>query len=130
MMIRTHTAIDSEPTGYTETCTRCKGRGTRWFHIATQRTQQPCKPCGGTGERTYAASAEQRARTRDVAKARKARKLAEAIAEFAATYQQVYQWIMTREFTFAVSLRAALHKWGSLTDKQLAAAIRAERMHG
>lgn len=57
-------------------------------------------------------------------KIRKERKLLESILEFKVAYPAVITWMDLGVFPFAVAMRDALAKYGSLTDKQLAASIK------
>lgn len=110
------------PEGFAEPCAKCRGKGIRWFGRGTPPVT--CNTCKGSGQRVFKASAEARAHTRDVANARKARKLAESIAAFKAEYPDIWLWMETADLEFAGKMRDALLKWGGLTDRQLAASLK------
>lgn len=112
---------------FIEPCTRCRATGFRWITTDGVRTSFMCSPCGGTGERTYAASKEQRAHKNAMAKARKERKLAEAVTTFKTEYPAVWAWMERGGFEFAVKMRESLGKYGSLTDRQMVASLRCVR---
>lgn len=118
-------AADGE---FIEPCDKCKGKGLRWFELGSP--PQACNTCKGAGYRMFKESAEKRAHTRNLAKARKALKLAEKIAAFTAEYPSIVAWMKRGGFPFAVAMRATLAKYGGLTDKQLAASIKCVRQHG
>lgn len=104
---------------FTEPCSRCRGRGVRFFGRNVPAV--PCNTCKGEGRRSFKVSAEARAHTRDVAKARKARKLKEAIETFQAEHPKIWEWMSTADIEFATKMRDVLLKWGGLTEKQFAA---------
>lgn len=111
-------------TNYVEPCPRCRAKGVRYFRIEGVLTKQPCKPCLGTGERTYKASPQQRARSAELAKARKVKKKVESIEAFKAEHPQIWSWMCTSAMEFAAAMRGALKRWGGLTPKQLEASMR------
>lgn len=108
------------PTTAAEPCARCRSKGVRYFGRGTPPV--PCGTCKGLGYRDFSANAEKRAHTREVAAVRKAKKLADSVAAFQAEYPRVWVWMTSSSLDFAKSLRAALAKYGSLTDRQLTAA--------
>jgi hypothetical protein len=104
-----------------EPCSKCHGSGrfTSW----SGRSLGACFTCNGTGFKTYKNAAPVRAANRAKVADRKAAKTAENIAAFKAANSDVWQWLDGNDFPFAVSMREALNKWGSLTERQLAACV-------
>lgn len=111
-----------EPEGHPEACKRCRGKGHRWYGRGCP--PQPCNACQGAGYRVYRASAEERAHTREVTAARKARKLAESVEAFKDEYPKVWAWMERGQFEFSRSLKLALLRYGSLTDRQFEASLK------
>lgn len=110
------------PEGHEELCPKCRGKGLRLRRGVLPIT---CNGCKGMGYKVYAASAEKRAHTRDMAKARKAKKLDAAIAAFQVEYPAVWGWmVFSSQNTFGAKMQDALLKWGGLTDRQLSASIK------
>lgn len=105
--------------GYPEPCPKCRGKGVRWFGRGAPPV--PCRMCEGVGVRVYKAPAAKRAHTREVAAARKAAKLAAAVDAFQQDYPRIWAWMERGQVEFARAMKAALLKWGGLTDRQLAA---------
>lgn len=98
---------------FTEKCPKCAGTGsTRWG---------VCFRCQGKGGKTFKTSpaARQQAKQSRVAKAQ--RTAAENLEAFAAAEPAVYAWFTGSTFPFAVAMREAVEKYGSLTERQLAA---------
>ena len=115
-------------TGFTEVCPKCRGTGR--FVGYTGRIFGECFTCKGAGKRTFKTSATQRADNRVKAADRAARRTQEALEAFQAQHPVVWDWMDGNTFEFAVSLRAALEKYGSLTEGQLGAAYRCiEKLH-
>jgi hypothetical protein len=110
---------------FEEKCDKCRGTGR--FVGYTGRVLGDCFTCKGAGVRRYKTSAEQRAKARDAADARKAKAAATAAEQAAAWLEgnpAEAKWLAdasARGFEFAVSLRDALLKYGHLTPKQEAA---------
>lgn len=100
---------------FSEGCRKCHGRGF-W------RPGYPCFACKGKGKLSFKSSPQARAANAATRDARKARTGQEALASFAATYPDVWQWMDGSSFPFAISLREAIARYGSLTDGQLTAA--------
>ena len=120
-----HPPASYKPKTFTEDCPNCRGTG-MW------RPGYPCFKCRGRGSRTFKSSPEARAKGRvDAKKAaeRKAARLQEMAQEFRDTYPQVMAFIRNNpDFDFAIAMNEAIHKYGTLTEKQLGAALRcAER---
>lgn len=118
-----------KPQDFSEPCPKCRGRGQ--FVGYSGRVLGPCFACKGAGKRTFKTPADQRARSRATAAAREAKKAEAKAAEIAAQVEawkadhpDVWSWMDGSIFEFAVSMREALERWGSLTDKQIAACHR------
>lgn len=106
---------------YEEKCKKCRGSGN--FVSYTGRIVGPCFTCKGTGVRQFRTSPETRQANRDRAQARKQAKADQQAAD-------VQAWLdanperaafLQQDWEFPRSLREGLHKWGSLTDNQIAA---------
>ena len=102
------TGLDTVDTGkrYREDCPKCRGSGrfTSWGG----RDVGPCHKCKGSRD----------------AKDAKGRKLVKAKEGFVQGHADVVEWLTESAptFPFAASLLGSLDKYGSLTDKQVAAA--------
>jgi hypothetical protein len=110
---------------YEEDCDKCNGTGR--FVGYTGRVLGNCFTCKGKGTRQYKTSSEQRAKARDAAAAKRATEAANsalaAIAWLEANPVEG-EWLregVARGFEFAVSMRDALVKYGSFTERQEAA---------
>jgi Family of unknown function (DUF6011) len=105
------------PPTYFEPCGKCCGTGqTRWG---------VCFRCKGRKGKTFKTAPAQRAKNREQAAARDAKKREEYIE----VHRDVVEWInrsadRPQPFAFAVAMREALANYGSLTDNQLAACER------
>lgn len=106
-----------------EPCSKCRGKGVRFYGRGTPPVA--CNYCKGVGKRQFKECLEKRLATREKAKERKARKLAERIAAYQAEHPAIWEWMHTAEAAFAGKMRDALMKWGGLTDAQHAVALRA-----
>jgi hypothetical protein len=111
---------------YEEPCDKCRGTGR--FVGYSGRVIGDCFACKGAGTRRYKTSSEQREKARDGADARKAKAAASA-AEQAAAWLDANpveaEWLrqpVKGDFTFHAELLASLIKYGSLTERQEAAA--------
>jgi hypothetical protein len=108
-----------------ETCKACNGSGK--FYGYTGRLLGDCFKCKGKGKRYFKSTLAQREKATDQRKARAVRDSAAAIRDADAWIEAnpaEGAWIndaSARGFEFAVSLRAALYKYGYLTEKQEAA---------
>lgn len=121
-------AAMSRPTStvtFEEKCDKCRGTGR--FTSYSGRVLGDCFACKGAGVRKYKTSAEQRAKARDAADARKAKAAATA-AEQADAWLEANpveaEWLrqpVTGDFTFHADMLEALRKYGSLTERQEAA---------
>ncbi len=119
-------AVGYKPMDYTEPCKKCGGSG-------RFRNFGPCFACKGAGKNTYKTSPEARAKAR-VRGAEKAHEKvvakSDSIEAFKAEHPKVWAWLLENErkngtpqaFQFAISLYDSLFEYGSLTEKQLAAA--------
>lgn len=107
---------------HTEPCSKCRGKGVRFFVRGTPPVA--CNTCKGAGVREFKESAERRAHVREKAKERKAKKLSASIEEFKAAYPAIWTWMETADDKFALSLREGIMKYGSLTDAQMVWAVR------
>jgi hypothetical protein len=116
------TPTDRAETLYTEPCGQCKGRGN--FVSWAGRVVGVCFKCGGTGTLTFKTPKA----TRDAAKTanaeRKETKLKSNLAAYEAQYPQLKAWWTGNDFKFAVDMRDAVSRFGSLTEKQLEASLR------
>jgi hypothetical protein len=114
--------------GFTETCPKCRGRG-RFISYAG-RDCGPCFTCQGAGSKTFKTSSANRADNRAKVADRAVRRSNDAIEAFKAAHPVVWDWLDGNTFEFAVSLLAAVEKYGSLTANQLGAAYRCvEKLH-
>lgn len=105
------------PQTHFEPCGKCAGTGqTRWG---------VCFRCQGNKGKTFKTSPLQRIKIREAAMARDAKKR----EDYVEAHRDVVEWInrsvdRPQPFAFAVAMRKALAKYGSLTDGQLAACER------
>lgn len=110
------TAIMNEST----TCAACNGRGVKVYGYVNFK-EYPCSPCKGTGKVT----AERLKRIAGAKQARVTRavNLETGIASFKAEHAAEYSWLNANceRNTFASSLMTAVHTYGRLSEKQLAA---------
>lgn len=106
---------------YEEKCKKCHGSGR--FISYTGRDVGPCFKCKGEGVRRFKTSPESRAHLKTKRVQRKQRKADDKRARIA-------QWLvdnperakfLEQSWEFPVSLKAGLEKFGSLTEKQIAA---------
>lgn len=126
----THAKFEREVHGvntanaFKETCPKCHGRGR--FVSYSGRVVGECFACKGVGHKFFATSTEHRAATREKVAARKANKQQQALEAFQAAHPAVWAWIVESAptFEFAAAMQDAIAKYGSLTEKQLAAAER------
>lgn len=113
--------VTSKPT-FTEICGKCGGSG---VYRGPSPYGPQCFPCGGTGRFVYSTSREQRAKAREQAAARKARKADAAWQAFAddEANGEIVRWIEAQRgrFGFAASMYEAVRKYGSLTEGQVRA---------
>lgn len=109
-----------------ENCVKCAGKGFVTFGYASVQSGT-CFACKGKGYLEFKTSPEQRRKNRDAsarAKQREAQQLVEKIQAWHAEHIAESAWMTEaagRGFEFAASLLESLNKFGSLTEKQLAA---------
>ena len=106
---------------YEEKCKKCHGSGR--FISYSGRDVGPCFKCKGEGIRRFKTSPESREHLKEKRVERKARKVddqAARVAQWLADNPERAQWLK-QTWEFAQSLNAALHKYGSLTERQAAA---------
>lgn len=109
----------AEVGGFFETCRKCRGTGS-FGHFGR------CFACNGKGGKSFKTSAADRAKGREQAAARKVKTGEENWAGFAQAQPKVAAWIVERQdrFSFAMSMKEAVVKFGHLTERQLAACER------
>jgi hypothetical protein len=105
---------------FAEGCTKCRGTGR--FVSYSGRVLGECFACKGKGKKTFKTSADVRAKARNGAAERKERIQLQGIEAFKAEHQAAYEWLVATapRWDLAASLLAGLHRFGSLTEKQLA----------
>lgn len=106
---------------YSSPCKRCAGSGR--FHSAYGRPLGQCFVCKGVGQEYFKTPVEVREKARDQAAARKERSEQGNLDAFQATNAAEFEWMLASAatFEFAASMLDAVRKYGSLTDRQLAA---------
>lgn len=114
--------VKGAPRAHVETCKACGGTGQ--FRSYTGRIVGQCFKCKGKGSRAFVNSAETRERNRMDARDRKERNKQGNLDAFALRYPEIAAWFNNSTFPFAVAMREAVEKYGSLTDKQLAASVK------
>lgn len=109
------------PQEHFERCAKCRGTGV--FTTYSGRVLGPCFACKGKGGASYRQPTAVRAAAR-AASAERRQSTADANwAAFTAAHEGVAAWIArSAGFEFAKSLGEAVRKYGSLTEKQMAAA--------
>lgn len=114
-------AAGQRPEG-THPCAACGGSG-RYLGRRTQQSKAHCFACGGKGY--FMKSPAERFRTNERAKERKAERIAEDVSAFDEQHEGLRGFLHGASgwSEFAASLHAALLKYGSLTEKQEAAAL-------
>lgn len=109
-----------------ESCGKCSGTGI-WQGYGDCTGDRSCTRCKGRGYFEFRTSPDDRRRAREAtarAKQRKADEAAAKVQAWRAAHPAESVWLSEaadREFEFAVSLLESLNKFGSLTEKQLAA---------
>lgn len=109
-----------------EPCAKCNGTGVVVFGYVHRRSGQ-CFACNGAGFRLFKRTAEERATARERRAERKERNQNAAVHAWCEAHPAEWAWMQKAQDagdTFADSLVQALNKWGSLTEKQRAAAAR------
>jgi hypothetical protein len=107
-----------KPMDYSEPCKKCGGSG-RFRNLGQ------CFACKGKGKLEFKTSPQQRSTGRISYQKKKADKAVASVESFKVEHPDVWAWMDGSTFSFAVSLRDSLAKYGSLTENQLAAARRA-----
>lgn len=110
---------------YREDCKACRGTGT--FYTWSGRAVGQCFKCKGQGFRMFKTNAADRAQKRAQAADRKVAAAATAWETFVGQYPLEAAWIQgsMATFDFARSMYDAIAKFGSLTERQLAACTNA-----
>jgi hypothetical protein len=106
---------------YKESCKKCRGTGK--FVGYTGFTLGECFSCKGAGFHEFKTSPQYRLNARTSTAARKERQATATIDAFAAQNPAEHAWMIKTapRFEFAQSMLDAVVKFGSLTEKQLAA---------
>jgi hypothetical protein len=120
---------DYKPRDFSEPCPKCRGTG-RYNGRSSHGSH--CFECKCAGKMVFKTSPEARAKARISTAARKAKRAEEEARERAAAAEayrvanpDVAQWLDSAgDFGFAIAMREALARWGSLTDGQAAACRR------
>ena len=115
-------AASAPPVMFEENCPKCRGSGQ--FVSYSGRVQGQCFTCKSSGKLTFKTSRDERQRAKSNAAASAARKAAANLEAFASAHPEVAAWYTNNTFEFAVQMRAAVEKYGHLTDNQLAASLR------
>lgn len=109
---------------FEEKCAKCRGTGR--FISWSGRAGGQCFACKGAGKFQFKTSPEARAAKRASTGARKGRSEQESLDAFAAANPEISAWIEAKHlrFNFAADMRAAILRFGSLTEGKLAACQR------
>lgn len=110
---------DVPPREFIEICRKCRGTG-------RYSTLGKCFACKGVGKFVRKTSPESRVKARASREAKKVRDQEATLAAFAEQHPEVFAWIESSRggFPFASAMHDAIIKYGSLTDRQLAACDR------
>jgi len=107
---------------FSSPCKRCGGSGR--YHFYTGTTGK-CFACLGEGKQYFKTSADDRAKARERAQARKERELQDNIDTFVQAHPEAWGWMLTNpQFEFANNMADAVRKYGSLTERQMAAVLK------
>lgn len=109
-----------QPKDFSQPCPKCRGTGR--FVGWSGRSIGQCFTCKGKGKQTFKTSPEKRQQAKAGAADRKARDQQAALEAFKADFPDIWKWMDGSDFAFAVSLRASVEKYGSLTQAQIDAA--------
>lgn len=106
---------------YKEPCKKCNGSGK--FIGYTGYSLGDCFSCKGAGFHEFKTSPQYRENARKSTAVRKERQATATVKAFAAEYVTEFEWMVKTapRFEFAKSMIEAVVKFGSLTEKQLAA---------
>lgn len=108
-----------KPKEFVSPCKRCGGTGRFNFYNGMAGT---CFLCKGEGKQYFKSSAEDRAAAREKAQARKARELESNVEAFSQAHPEAWGWMLANpQFEFASAMADAVRKYGSLTERQMAA---------
>lgn len=108
-----------QPQTFQDPCRRCNGSG-RWMN-----THRPCFTCSGRGTITRKTSPDARAHARSQKAARRAVEQERNWDTFKAANEAVAAWLdASTTFEFAVSLKQTVLRYGNLSEKQMAAALK------
>lgn len=102
---------------YRQMCGVCSGTG-NWH----RKPGHKCFPCKGAGYIEFSTSPEKRARDRARVAQKKEQKATNHLEQFEAEHPEFKAWWTDTTFGFAISLRESVQRFGSLTEKQFAAA--------
>jgi hypothetical protein len=104
---------------FEEGCDKCRGTGR--FVSYTGRVLGECFACKGAGKKVFKNSAADRAVSREKAATRKANREMDIVEAWKAEHQAEAEWLVATapRWEVAASLLAGLHKYGSLTEKQM-----------
>jgi hypothetical protein len=113
---------DRAETLYSEPCKACKGTGV--FTGYTGRIIGTCFKCDGKKVLTFKTPKAARDSAKIKNAERKAAKEAANLLSVETEYPALKAWWTGSDFEFAVNMRDAVIKFGALTEKQLAAALK------
>jgi hypothetical protein len=113
--------IRGERKTYTDKCDKCRGSGR--FIGYSGRDFGPCFKCKGKGTVDYKSSPTERATKREQAEKRRVEAPVKNTEAFKTAHPTEFAWLMAKagKSDFALSLLQGIAKYGSLTEKQLAA---------
>lgn len=115
------------PSSYVENCPACGGTG-RWrgTFSGSMFAARPCYKCKATGKISFKTDPATRQKSRESSMVRREKLAHDNVEFFAKSEPAVYEWMLASKisFPFAASLLETITKYGSLTEKQLAAAYR------
>lgn len=118
-------ASGAEDGMHRETCQKCGGTGN--FRGYTGRLLGRCFACKGQGYKLFKTSAEDRAHNRETGRARKLAAQRAGVEQFAAEHAAEYAYLKAFMAApqggagFLAAMWDAIYKFGSLTERQLAA---------
>lgn len=112
--------VNFKPAAHIEVCKSCRGSGQ--FYSYSGRLVGQCFKCKGKGQKAFMTSHDTRARAK-VARVEKAITMkADNLESFAIQHPDIAAWFNSNtSFEFAVAMKEAVSKYGSLTERQLAA---------
>lgn len=109
-----------QPQTFEERCKKCGGSG----RFTRGRFSGQCFACKGTGKKVFATTPEARQQA-SAGRARRSAQSAETnLHVFSLAHPEVWAWMDGNAFDFAVAMKQAIGRFGSLTEKQLAACER------